>query len=128
MSKQVSLKQRLKDRKIKKSEEIQSIFEKGERLRGKFFDLIFFKNHFSFGRFGVIVGKKCGGAVDRNYIKRIFREIIFNQKFEFNFPVDLLVVPKAESKKRVFALLKEEFFGSVQKITGQHPHLNKIKK
>jgi ribonuclease P protein component len=125
ISKQTSEKKNLKTRRVKKSSEIQNIFEKGQRFRGRFFDLIFFKNHFSFSRFGIIVGKKCGGSVDRNYIKRIFREIIFNQKIEFNFPVDLLVVPKAESKKRLFALLKEDFFDSVQKIIGQYPHPKK---
>jgi ribonuclease P protein component len=119
-SRPISKKQSLKERRIRKSNEIQYIFEKGERLRGRFFDIIFLKNNFSFGRFGIIVGKKCGGAVDRNYIKRIFREIVFNRNLDFNFPIDLLVVPKAESKKRLFSLLKDELFDSVQKKIGQH--------
>ncbi|MBI1823996.1 MAG: ribonuclease P protein component [Nitrospirae bacterium] len=109
--------------KIKKSREIQSIFEKGQKVRGKHFDLIFLENRLSFFRIGLIVGKKCGRAVERNYIKRIFREIIYRRKWENCFSVDMLVVPKGESKTILFSNLKEEFFSSVQKILRQGPHL-----
>jgi ribonuclease P protein component len=80
------------------------------------------KSDFSYTRFGIIVGKKCGRAVDRNYIKRIFREIIFGKNFNFTPPLDLLVIPKGDSKNRLFSLLKEEIYCSFNNIFSKKPH------
>ncbi|MBI1820201.1 MAG: ribonuclease P protein component [Nitrospirae bacterium] len=115
------MKEKLKDKKIKSNREIQFLFEKGKRLRGPNFDFLFFKNNLSHGRAGVVVGKKCGGAVDRNTIKRIFREILYNQQIDFNFPFDFIVVPKSESKKKLFILLKQEVIFSIHKMLKQLP-------
>ncbi|MHB8481328.1 MAG: ribonuclease P protein component [Nitrospiria bacterium] len=104
---------------MKSNYEIQTLFEKGKRIRGENFDIIFNKNNLSHGRAGIVVGKKCGGAVDRNYIKRIFREIIYNQQIRFNFPFDFIVIPKSESKNKLFALLKQEVIFSIHKMLKQ---------
>ena len=115
------LKEYLKDKKIKSKNEIQTLFEKGKRLRGQNFDLLFFKNNFSYGRAGIVVGKKFGGAVDRNYIKRIFREILYNKQIEFKFSFDFILIPKSESKKKPFILLKQEVISSIHKMLKQFP-------
>ena len=107
------------DRKIRSREEIKSVFERGKRVKKEYFDLIFVKNDSSFARFGIIAGRKCGNAVERNYLKRIFREIIFNQKAEYRIPVDFLVVLKSDSKKGIFSKIRDEFNSSIQKIISQ---------
>ena len=52
-----------------------------------------------------------GHAVARNRIKRVVREYFRLHQFDFNLPLDVVVVPKRnlEAKQLTLALTTEEF-------------------
>jgi len=52
-----------------------------------------------------------GHAVARNRIKRVVREYFRLHQFDFDMPLDIVVVPKRnlEAKQLTLALAKEEF-------------------
>jgi len=62
-------------RKIKKRGEISRLFKEGRRWECSCFTLIYEENALGYGRLGVIVSKKLGNAVERNRVKRMFREV-----------------------------------------------------
>lgn len=100
---------------IRRNVEIQTLFEKGKRIRGKSFDLVFQENKGNTGRAGIVVGKKCGIAAERNRIKRIFREILFNRDIKLDQPFDFLLIPKKADPGKKFDILQQE----VKKILEQ---------
>ncbi|MCL7487122.1 MAG: ribonuclease P protein component [Desulfobulbaceae bacterium] len=51
------------------------MYKKGRRLKGKGFSLIFLANDLSRSRLGISVHRLIRGAVRRNRMKRIIREI-----------------------------------------------------
>ncbi|SOB59776.1 Ribonuclease P protein component [Pseudodesulfovibrio profundus] len=52
-----------------------------------------------------------GNAVARNRIKRVVREYFRLHQYDFELPLDIVVVPKRnlEAKQLTLALAKEEF-------------------
>jgi ribonuclease P protein component len=61
--------------KIKRKVEISRLFKEGRRRDCGGFILIYEQNGLPHDRFGVIVSRKIGNAVERNKVKRVFREI-----------------------------------------------------
>ncbi|MDR2577748.1 MAG: ribonuclease P protein component [Chitinispirillales bacterium] len=61
--------------KIKGKNEISRLFKEGRRWDSGSFVLIYGSNTLPHDRFGVIVSKRIGNAVERNRVKRVFREV-----------------------------------------------------
>lgn len=62
--------------KIRKGWEYRFIYRNGRRKANRYFVLYYIKNDLGYSRFGISVNRKLGGAVKRNRIKRIIREIV----------------------------------------------------
>lgn len=80
------------DYRLKKEKDFNLIFGKGKRIFSKSLTLIYLPSK-EF-KFGIAVGKKHGGSVKRNRIKRLLRESIrsFTPKITQNF--FFILVPK----------------------------------
>lgn len=61
--------------KIKKRSEISRLFNSGRRWECSCFVLIYGPNGLGRDRFGVLVSRRLGNAVERNRIKRVYREV-----------------------------------------------------
>jgi ribonuclease P protein component len=61
-------------------------------------------------RLGLTVSKKMGNAVARNRIKRVVREYFRLHQYDFEMPLDIVVVPKRnlEASQLNLALATEE--------------------
>lgn len=61
-----------------------------EVFYGRYFIVKRVPNNLDFSRFGIIASKKTGGAVTRNRIKRLGREVMRSQQFSGFFDIVLI--------------------------------------
>jgi len=67
-------------------------------------------------RFGLIVSKKLGNAVARNFIKRRFREVV-----RLSFPkvikgIDIVLIGRKTSKERSLQQMQSDFRWSLKRL------------
>ncbi|WP_071546397.1 ribonuclease P protein component [Pseudodesulfovibrio hydrargyri] len=102
-----------KERRLLRSPEFTACYEQGKKHFTKSFILFLRKRSTPDGgiRLGLTVSKKMGHAVARNRIKRVVREYFRLHQFDFDLPLDIVVVPKRnlEAKQLTLALATEEF-------------------
>nr|WP_283816569.1 ribonuclease P protein component [Pseudodesulfovibrio sediminis] len=96
-----------------KSPEFTLCYERGKKHFTKSFILFIMKRSEPDGglRLGLTVSKKMGNAVARNRIKRVVREYFRLHQFDFELPLDIVVVPKRnlQAKQLTLALTIDEF-------------------
>jgi ribonuclease P protein component len=93
---------------IKKSSEIRTILQKGRHVSHPLFKIAYLPNASPQTRWAVLIGKRYGGAVERNRIKRQFREILRHVAPKLHAGFDLLMIPKRAESGAPFSLLKEK--------------------
>lgn len=64
-----------KTRSLKKNDLFLLVYKKGSRVHHKYFVLHFYPNGKNFCRLGIKVSPKIAGAVGRNRVKRLVREV-----------------------------------------------------
>ncbi len=97
-----------KENRIKKNEEIAKIVLNKQKVKSDYFFIYYQKNDES-TRVAISVSKKIGNSVQRNHAKRIIRELIRPNLYEFK-PSNLVVVVKKDLKNVNFDELKNEMF------------------
>ncbi|HKZ72080.1 MAG TPA: ribonuclease P protein component [Nitrospirota bacterium] len=80
--------------KICKGWEYRLIYRNGRRRANRHFVLYYIKNNLGYSRFGISVSRKLGGAVKRNRIKRIIREIVRLREDARCMGVDMVIVAR----------------------------------
>jgi ribonuclease P protein component len=78
------------------NKDFKKIFENGNIFENESMKIIIYNRNDSYivRRFGVIVKKKIGIAVDRNKIKRKLREVFRLNKHMIKPGIDLIFIPK----------------------------------
>jgi ribonuclease P protein component len=101
--------------KLKKTDEFSSVFNFRRRISGNVLALHFMPNTLGYARLGVVVGKKIAKrAVDRNYMKRVLREL-FRMERESLVATDLLVRPLKAYRRDDFERVRGEFLQLLDK-------------
>jgi len=85
------------------------IYQHGQRVNGSYFVLFGLPGRAATARLGITATRKFGGAVARNRIKRIVREIFRHRIRERATPIDLVVNVKTTARDATFARLEEDF-------------------
>lgn len=101
---------------IRKRKDFLFLYKKGKRYRGKYFNLIYLSNDFSFSRMAVIVSKKVGNAVKRNKIKRQMRTLFRRNKSLFKAPLDIIIIAKKEILESSWLTLQGDYFSALESI------------
>jgi ribonuclease P protein component len=83
----------LKENIISGRKEISRIFKTGITWRSSLFKILYERNSLSNDRFAVLVSKQNGNAVERNRIKRKYREIFRTNKRSNPPFFDFLIIP-----------------------------------
>ena len=91
---------------IKKNEEIKKIIEISNKTVGKSFIIYYCKNKLSYNRYCISISKKIGKANVRNYYKRITKDILM--KNNFNFSNDYVIILRKFVLKRSYLELEKE--------------------
>lgn len=102
--------------KIKKNEEFQIMYNKGQKFFGHYFLLYIKKNNLNKNRFGVVVSKKTGNAVCRVRLKRLFREIFRNNEKSFLNSYDYIFIAKRTAGEKFKELKMQELRKDIFRI------------
>ena len=96
-------------RRLTARRQYSAVHEKGRRVSSPSFTLLGLPSAAGSPRIGITVSRKVGGAVERNRIKRIFREIFRYNRPALVPPLDLVVVARPGAADRTMRELEREF-------------------
>lgn len=100
---------------LKRSRDIEHAKKHGRRISTPFFNMMICAVEGNGTRVGIVVGRRFGGAVSRNRVKRLFRELTRQVQGQLLQGQALVVFPKRESVTRPFAALKEAWLSTLQR-------------
>lgn len=107
---------------LKRSRDIEYAKEHGRRISTALFNLVICRTDVNGSRVGIVVGKRFGGAVSRNRVKRLFRELTRQLRGQLLPGHALVVFPKRDSIGQPFAVLKEVWLATLQRQRLLHTH------
>lgn len=99
-----------------KTDEFSSVFNFRRRISGRFLAIHYQPNQLCRPRLGMIVGKKTARlSVDRNYIKRVVRELFRTQQDQLQ-SVDIVVRAQKAFSRQDYPAVKQEFSQLLAKL------------
>jgi ribonuclease P protein component len=106
--------------KVKSKKDFQLIFKSGKRYSNSLISMVFRTPQEPIGkatirRLGIIASRKAGNAVQRNRLKRLFRETFRLGKQNFKGAVDLVVILKPAAKEATRETLRTGFWDLCKK-------------
>jgi ribonuclease P protein component len=101
---------------IKKKRDFLFLYKKGNRYKGKYFNLVYLSNDFCYSRMAVVVSSKIGNAVTRNRIKRWIRDLFRRNKELLKTSLDILFIIKKETAGVTWATLHESYIEAIASI------------
>ena len=96
--------------------DFRSLYSEGRRMDAGKFVLFVRPNQLGHNRLGLTVSRKVGGAVTRNRVKRLFREIFRRFSTDLSSHFDFVVNAKRECATAAIAVLREEFLSAARRI------------
>jgi ribonuclease P protein component len=92
------------------------LYREGRKIQSERFVLFGRENQTGKHRLGLTVSRKVGGAVVRNRIKRLFREIFRRFAGEIPSHYDILVNAKSGCAGASYLELRAEFLNAAQRL------------
>ena len=83
-----------KEERLRKRGDFDKVFKEGKAFKGAIFNAYVLRNSLGHPRIGIVVGRKFGGAVQRNRIKRLLRESYRLNKGLVGEGIDMVLLPK----------------------------------
>ena len=89
------------------------MYERGTRIHGRYSTVFMLPTDRGAGRLGIAATKKLGGAVQRNRVKRLIREVFRRNKIADGF--DVVVIPKRELLDASLIALEADYRSLLEK-------------
>jgi ribonuclease P protein component len=96
----------------------------GIRFSDDAFALVLLPNAVGFSRLGIAVPKRIGGAVVRNRVKRLIREVFRTRRDELPRSVDMLVIVKSLPGSLSLAVFRARILALAERYAAAGGHLN----
>lgn len=107
--------------KLIKTDDFSSVFNFRKRISGPFLAIHYRQNQLAWPRLGLVVAKKIARlAVQRNYMKRVLREL-FRLRQQQLQPVDLVIRPHRLFKHADYPAIQQEFSDLIAQIQRSLP-------
>jgi len=94
---------------VRRPGEFRTILRRGRCFRDPILRIHFLESRRELPRLGLVVSRKVGGAVVRNRVKRIIREIFRREKWRLDPPLDLVLTPSPQAGPRDRSAYAEVF-------------------
>ena len=101
---------------IKKNYDINSVINKRNMIKNKYFYIYKDRNNLNNYRFAICVSKKIGNAVNRNKIKRQIKDIIDKGNLVFNSNNDYVIIIRNEINNINYHEMKEKLISLISQI------------
>jgi ribonuclease P protein component len=101
---------------IVRGSDYRAIYDAGLKLYSDSFVLFARANSLGHHRLGITVSRKIGGAVVRNRVKRLFREIFRKSAAEIPPSFDIVINARRGSAEAGYAQLQKEYLAVVGKM------------
>ena len=101
---------------IKKNYDINSVINKRNMIKNKYFYIYKDRNNLNNYRFAICVSKKIGNAVNRNKIKRQIKDIIDKSNLVFNSNNDYVIIIRNEINNINYHEKKEKLISLISQI------------
>ena len=102
--------------KIKKTKDFSLIYNKSKKMHTKYAIIFIKENINNEQRFGFVASKKTGNAVQRNRIKRIFKEFVKAHKDKLKKNTDYIFVGKSILKENIKTLKYKDIEKDISKV------------
>jgi len=106
---------------IVRSSDYQALYKTGYKIHSSYFVLFGRRNTLGHSRLGITASRKVGGAVVRNRVKRLFREIFRRSLSRIPDRFDMVVNAKSGCGDANYEDLRAEFLTAVKKLTARLP-------
>jgi len=106
-----------KEERLSGKREFDRVFQEGRAFRCSRLTVLATPSPFEVSRLGLSVGRKTGGAVRRNRIKRVLREAYRLNKDLLERPCDVVVIPRRDWKDIRLGSIEEDFRRILQAIS-----------
>lgn len=105
---------------IKESKDFDNIIHTGKYIKNEHYIIYYKEANSKFYRFGLSVGKKLSNkAVIRNKFKRRLKNIIDNNKNNYHYSKDYIIIMKRSCLEATYEELEESFLKIMNKINKQ---------
>ena len=106
---------------IVRSSDYQALYKTGYKIYSSHFVLFSRRNALGHCRLGITASRKVGGAVLRNRVKRLFREIFRRSFNRIPNRFDMVINAKSGCYGVHYEDLCAEFLAAVKKLADRHP-------
>ncbi len=106
-----------KEERLRKRRDIDRVFKEGKAFKGGIFNSYVLRNSLGHPRIGIVVGRKFGGAVQRNRIKRLLRESYRLNKDLVDGGLDIVFLPRL-GREADLGLVEKEFKKLIERVKG----------
>lgn len=90
---------------IKLNRDFKRLYYKGGCVGSDILVIYYKKNSLKYSRLGITVGKKVGGAVVRNRVKRLIRESYRLMEDNLSIGYDIVIVARSNSAGKSYAVI-----------------------